>query len=59
MDSMGIGLIINFNKKIKSVKGQFAIINPSDFAYDIFKASGTEDYLDIHRDIKNVDEIFD
>lgn len=58
MDSMGIGLIVNFNKKIRAADGRLFIVNPSPVASDIIEVSGTDAFLDVRRDVKDPDQLF-
>ena len=51
LDSMGIGLMVNLNKRLKENSGRFIVINPSDVAWDIIEVSGTENYVQIIRNV--------
>ncbi len=58
IDSMGIGILVNFYKQVKKKGGRLALVNPSEVAKDIFEVSDMDKWLPIHSNQKNIDAIF-
>jgi len=58
IDSMGIGLIVNFSKKIREAKGRLVLANPTRVVNDVIEVSGTGSLLDIRRDVADPDQAF-
>ena len=58
MDSMGIGLLVNFSKKVKGAGGSLVLANLSPTAADIIKVSGTGSFLEIHAGLTDPDQAF-
>jgi anti-anti-sigma factor len=51
IDSMGIGILINFNKRMAKSQGQLLLVNPSAVVSEIFEVSDTDKYIKV----RNVD----
>jgi anti-sigma B factor antagonist len=58
MDSMGLGLMINFFKKMRDSGGRLVVINPSETVFNLINVSGTGKVLEIHQGITNPDTLF-
>jgi anti-sigma B factor antagonist len=58
IDSMGLGLLINFCRKIKDAGGTFYIVNPSPAASSIIHVSGSAKVLEIREGVTDVNSLF-
>ena len=60
LDSMGVGILINFNKRVAKNHGRMAVINPSQVVSEIFDVADTDKYLTVRNvDSANIDSVFD
>lgn len=58
IDSMGIGILVNFYKQVKKKAGRLGIFNLSDTARDIFEVSDMDKWLPIHGTEADPDTVF-
>ena len=58
IDSMGLGLMINFCKKIKDAGGIFYIVNPSPAVSNIINVSGSARVLEIRAGVIDFNSLF-
>jgi anti-anti-sigma factor len=60
IDSMGIGILINFNKRMAKGRGQLLLINPSTVVSEIFDVADTGKYIKVRTmDIVDLESAFD
>jgi anti-anti-sigma factor len=59
IDSMGIGILINFNKRMAKSQGQLLLINPSAVVSEIFDVADTGKYIKVRNiDIADLESAF-
>jgi anti-sigma B factor antagonist len=59
LDSMGLGILINFNKRVGKSRGEFLVVNPSTVVSEIFEIADTEKYLKIRNiPAEKIDTLF-
>ena len=58
IDSVGLGLLINFCRKMKDAGGIFCIVNPSPAVSNIIHVSGAAKVLDVRQGVTDVNSLF-
>ena len=55
MDSMGLGLLVNINKKLSTENGSLLLINPNKIVKDVIELTGT--LFETRSNIRNFQDI--
>ncbi|MFH0922044.1 MAG: STAS domain-containing protein [Fibrobacterota bacterium] len=60
LDSMGVGILINFSKRLAKDHGQMVVINPSEVVREIFDVADTGKFIRVRNaTIADLDSAFD
>ena len=59
IDSTGIGLLLNLNKKILADNGRLVVINTNESIQKAFSVAGADKWLELHSNVEEPDTLFD